>query len=75
MLGLRLIDVSHSGENIAERVAMVLDDYRLSEKVFVVTLDNESSNVSAMRELRPLLSKYLGFEVSQDDPNRPEEEK
>jgi hypothetical protein len=46
----------------------VLSDYGLTEKVFVVTLDNASSNVSAMCLLRPLLSRYLGFEVV-DDPN------
>jgi hypothetical protein len=45
----------------------VLADYRLSEKVFAVTLDNASSNASAMQKLRPILSKYLGFEVI-DDP-------
>jgi len=45
----------------------VLIDYGLTEKVFAVTLDNASSNVSAMRKLRPVLSKYLGIEVV-DDP-------
>jgi hypothetical protein len=49
----------------------VLSDYGLTEKVFVVTLDNASSNVSAMCLLRPLLSRYLGFEVV-DDPNESE---
>ena len=68
VLGLVLIDVSHSGQNIADRVAFVLSEYGLTEKVFAVTLDNASSNASAMRLLRSLLSKYLGFEVN-DDPN------
>ena len=36
------------------------------EKVFAITLDNAPSNVSAMRLLRPLLSKYLGIEVVND---------
>jgi hypothetical protein len=63
VLGLRLIDESHSGQNIADRVASVLDDFGVSEKVFAVTLDNASSNASAMHHLRPLLSKYLGFDV------------
>jgi hypothetical protein len=35
----------------------------LTDKVFAVTLDNASSNVSAMRTLRHVLSKYLGIEV------------
>jgi len=67
VLGLVLIDVSHSGQNIAERVISVLADYGLTEKVFAVTLDNASSNVSAMRTLRPVLSKYLGIEVPPDN--------
>ena len=67
MFGLVLIDVSHNGQNIADRVVSMLTDYGLTEKVFAVTLDNTSSNVSAMRKLRPVLSKYLGIEVV-DDP-------
>jgi hypothetical protein len=49
--------------DIADRVAFVLADYCLTEKMFAVTLDNASSNASAMQKLRPILSKYLGFEV------------
>ena len=56
MLGLMLIDVSHDGQNIADRVVSVLTDYGLTEKVFAVTLDNASFNVSVMRKLRPVLS-------------------
>ena len=56
VLGLRLIDCSHNGQNIVDHVASVLADYGLTEKVFAVTLDNASSNVSAMRKLRPVLS-------------------
>ena len=63
MLGLILIDVSHNEQNIADRVASVLTDYGLSEKVFAVTLDNASSNASAMHKLKPIMSKYLGLEV------------
>ena len=69
MLGLVLIDVSHNGQNIADRVTYVLVDYGLSEKVFAVTLDNASSNASAMQKLRPILSKYLGFEVTDEPDN------
>ena len=67
VLGLVLIDVSHNGQNIADRVVSMLTDYGLTEKVFAVTLDNTSFNVSAMRKLRPVLSKYFGIEVV-DDP-------
>ena len=66
MLGLVLIDVSHNGQNIANYVISVLVDYGLTKKVFAVTLDNASFNVSAMRRLRPVLSKYLGIEVVDD---------
>ena len=54
-------------KNIVDRVVSVLTDYGLTEKVFAVTLDNASSNISAMRKLRHVLSKYLGIEVV-DDP-------
>ena len=59
VLGLVLIDVSHNGQNIADRVASVVADYGLSEKVFAITLDNALSNASAMHKLKPILSKYL----------------
>jgi hypothetical protein len=72
VLGLVLIDCSHNGQNIADRVAYVLGEYGVLEKVFAVTLDNASSNVVAMRMLRPILSKYLGLEVPVEDPRHPE---
>ena len=34
VLGLRLIDVSHNAENITERVASVLAEYGILNKVF-----------------------------------------
>jgi hypothetical protein len=61
VLALVLIDVSYNGQNIDDRVAGVLVDYGLTNKVFVVTLDNASSNASAMRLFRPILSPYLGI--------------
>ena len=47
VLGLRLIDVSHNAENIAERVASILAEYDILNKVFSVTLDNASINKEA----------------------------
>ena len=67
-----LSDCSHNGQNIAHRFESVLGEYGVLEKVFVVTLDNVASNVSAMRMLRPILSKYLGLEVPTEDPRHPE---
>jgi hypothetical protein len=61
-----MIDVSHSGVNIAECVHSVLQDYGLTAKVFAVILDNASANARAMRNLRPILSKYLGLDVVDD---------
>jgi hypothetical protein len=59
VLGLVLIDCTHNGENIVDRVASVLVDYGVLEKMFAVTLDNASSNVSSMQLLRPILSNIL----------------
>ena len=47
VLGLRLIDALHNAENIAERVANVLNEYSILNKVFSVTLDNASINKEA----------------------------
>jgi hypothetical protein len=62
VIGLRLIDVMHSGINIAERIESVVTEYGLNDKIFAVTLDNISSNSSAVANLRPKLIDYLGSE-------------
>jgi hypothetical protein len=69
VLGLVLIDCKHSGQNIADRVASVFSEYGVLQKVLSVTLDNASSNCSAMLKLRPVLSHYLGIQVPLEDPN------
>jgi hypothetical protein len=71
LLALRLIDVSHSGANIAERVSMVVDEYGISDKIFAVTLDNASSNSTAMDILTPAFSGYI---LAALPPNATEEE-
>jgi hypothetical protein len=60
VIGMRLIDVSHSGVNIAEHASSVIDEYALTNKVFSVTLDNASANTSAMKELTPKFNGYVG---------------
>jgi ubiquinone/menaquinone biosynthesis C-methylase UbiE len=45
---LRLIDVSHSSENIAEHIKSILEEYDLTNKVFSITLDNASTKSKAM---------------------------
>jgi len=63
VLGLRLIDVSHIADNIAERVKSVLVEYGILNKVFSVTLDNASTNENAMDKLKPILKEYLGADM------------
>jgi hypothetical protein len=73
VIGLRLIEVSRSGENIAERVATVVEEYGLIDKVFVVTLNNASANAKAMKTLTPLFAGFLGSDPAPDnaiDPNQ-----
>jgi hypothetical protein len=72
VVGFRLIDVKHSGENIAERIAGVVEEFGVVDKIFAVTLDNASSNVKAMETLAPVFSGYLGSypAPTPSDPNR-----
>ena len=51
--------MSHSGENIAERLLAVLEEYAPTDKVFVVTWDNASTNSNAMERLSSRLSAYV----------------
>jgi hypothetical protein len=60
VVGFRLIEVKHSSENIAERIASVVEEFGLIDKVFAVTLDNASSNSKAMETLTPMFFGYLG---------------
>jgi hypothetical protein len=60
IIGFRLIDESHSGQNIVERVLAVLEEYGLTAKIISVTLDNASSNTTAITRMSPKLSTYVG---------------
>jgi len=64
VIGLRLIEVSHSGENIASRIAAVVEEYGLIDKIFSVTLDNASFNARAMNTLTLMFAGYLGPDPS-----------
>jgi hypothetical protein len=55
-----LIDVSHSGENITDRIASVVEEFGLIDKVFSVSLDNASANSRAFEILQPMFFGYLG---------------
>jgi hypothetical protein len=59
VIGLRLIDVSHNAENIAERITSVLADYELTDKVFSATLDNAATNTKAIGQFNPILFGYV----------------
>jgi hypothetical protein len=60
IIDFRLIDSTYSGVNIVERISLVLSEYDLITKVLSVTLDNASTNASAMDYLTPSLSSYVG---------------
>ena len=51
--------MKHTGENTAEKIACVVKEFGLIDKVFSVTLDNASSNAKAMDTLT-LMHKGLG---------------
>jgi hypothetical protein len=53
VIGPKLIDVFHTGANIAERVEAVVAEFGLKDKVFSVTLDNAFSNACAMAKFIP----------------------
>ena len=57
---LILIDVSHSGINIVELIESVVFKFCLKDKIFSVTLDNVSSNTSALSNLIQKFAAYLG---------------
>jgi hypothetical protein len=63
VIGLRLIEVKHSGENITKRVAAVIEEFGLIDKIFAVTLDNASSNAKAMETLTPMFADYLSSDL------------
>ena len=64
--------MKHTGENIAERVACVVEEFGLIDKVFSVTLDNASSNAKAMETLTPMFAGYLGSDPTPEhvDPSK-----
>ena len=60
VIRLRLIEVKHTVENIAERVACVVEEFGLIDKVFSITLDNASSNAKAMNTLTSMCCWLFG---------------
>jgi hypothetical protein len=60
VIALRLIEVKHTGDNIAAKIAGVIQEFGMLDKIFSVTLDNASSNAKAMETLTPMFAGYLG---------------
>jgi hypothetical protein len=69
LIDFKLIQVSHNGVNIVERIACVIQYFGMTDKVFSVTLDNASSNSTAMLTMSPMLAGYLGVDVDPTDPS------
>jgi hypothetical protein len=67
LLGLKPIEVAHTGTNIVERVAMVAEDYGITDKIFSIVVDNASSNKTAMDMLKPVFSSYIGHLIPDDE--------
>jgi hypothetical protein len=55
IIGMGLIDHSHTGVNIAEHILQVISEYNMNCKIFSITLDN----ASAMNELTPSHVPYV----------------
>jgi hypothetical protein len=72
VVGFRLIESSHTGENIAEKIAGVVEEFGLIDKIFAVTLDNASANSKAYDILKPYLFGYMGSYPAPtlDNPNK-----
>ena len=64
--------MKHTGVSIAERIACVVEQVGLIDKVFFITLDNVSSNAKAMKTLTPMFAGYLGPDPTPElvDPSK-----
>src|SRR3954466_3383423 len=56
IIGFELLEVAHTGANIAQVVINVVANFGLTEKIFAITLDNASSNTTAMEDITPVFS-------------------
>jgi hypothetical protein len=64
--------VKHTDKNIGDRIACVVEEFSLIDKVFSITLDNISSNAKAIDTLTSMFAGYLGSDPSPKplDPNQ-----
>ena len=61
--------MKHIGEKIAEKIACVVEEFGLIDKVLSVTLDNASSNAEAKDTLTSMFAAYLGCDPSPEPVN------
>ena len=64
--------MKHAGEKITEKIACVVEEFGLIDKIFSVTLDNASSNAKAVETLTPMFAGYLGLDPTPEpvDPSK-----
>ena len=55
LLGLPRLRGSHSGENIASRLARIIQNYKISQKLGLFQMDNASNNNTCMERLMALV--------------------
>ncbi|KAJ1278634.1 hypothetical protein BS78_04G093800 [Paspalum vaginatum] len=66
VIGFRVMDDSHTGDAIANHILEVLNDFKIKDKILSVTLDNASSNTTAIEILSPQIQSYIeGYVVHQ----------
>jgi len=66
VIGFRMMDDSHSGDAIANHILEVVNDFNIADKILSVTLDNASSNTTAIEILGPHIRSYInGYVVHQ----------
>lgn len=58
VLALKEIDGSHTGKNMASLVKHTLDSFNLTSKLYCITADNASNNLTMGRELHNLIPHF-----------------
>jgi hypothetical protein len=59
LLGLRRIEGSHSGENMAQSIIAVIEEYELRDRLGYFMLDNATSNDTCVREILRKFQPHL----------------
>jgi hypothetical protein len=59
LLGLKRIQGSHSGENMAQSIITVIEEYELKDRLGYFVLDNATSNDTCVREILRKFQPHL----------------